>query len=281
MLFQKPSRIDPTGKGFPRRIEILTILEMKKRIVLVLVLLVGLLIAGVGLLWWKLDAVVKAGVETAGPMITGVEVKLDEARVSPLSGSGHLRGFVLGNPDGYTSPSALQASDIRVKLRPSSVFSDVVVIDLVEIRAPEVTFEGNLAGNNLKDILKNVQGEAEREEAQSEEEKAGEMKFIIGELIVADARIHASLKGLGAAKVSVGLPDFHERDIGKAEGGVTATELVAKIMKPFVASVAKAAGDGLKNAGVKVGDLGEGGIEQVGEAAKGIKSLFQKKKDNE
>ena len=55
-----------------------------------------------------LNGIVKKGVETAGPMITKVDVKLDGANISIFSGSADLKGLFVGNPPGYTTDSAIK-----------------------------------------------------------------------------------------------------------------------------------------------------------------------------
>ena len=99
-----------------------------------------------------LNSIVKKGVETAGPIITKVDVKLGSASISPFSGSAELRKLCVGNPPGYKTDSAIKVEDVSVSLKPMSVFSDKVVIERINIKAPEITLEGTLGNNNLTTI---------------------------------------------------------------------------------------------------------------------------------
>ena len=56
-----------------------------------------------------LDGIVKTGVETVGPKITGVSIKLDEIHISLLTGSAKVKSLVVGNPDGYKTTNAISS----------------------------------------------------------------------------------------------------------------------------------------------------------------------------
>src|SRR5437879_3341314 len=115
----------------------LTVFPMKKiliRIVVVVLLLVVLAVVGVGLF---LDSAVKQGVVTVGPRLTKVNVQLDSVSLSLLSGSGKLKGLVVGNPDGFKTPHAIRVGAASVSLVPSSVFADKVVIKSIRLEALE------------------------------------------------------------------------------------------------------------------------------------------------
>jgi hypothetical protein len=70
---------------------------------------VVLVVAAVVAAGFFLGAIIKKGVETAGPMITKTDVKLDSANLALLSGSGQLKGFNLSVPmlGGKTAPVPL------------------------------------------------------------------------------------------------------------------------------------------------------------------------------
>src|SRR4051812_29941193 len=105
-----------------------------KRLLIVVVVLIVLVLLGAFLF---LDTIVKSGVEKVGPAITKVDVKLGGAHISPFSGTGELKKFVLGNPQGYKSPSAIAVGSMGVSVVQRSVMSDKVVIRYVKLEAPE------------------------------------------------------------------------------------------------------------------------------------------------
>src|SRR2546429_10000506 len=130
---------------------------MKKLIIRGVLVVLVLFVVAVGVSIYCLGSIVKKGVETVGPQITGTEIKLDSATLSLLSGSGKLKGLLVGNPEGFKTASAIKGGAGRLGGAPRSVFSDKVHVKEVRVEAPEITFEGGLKGNNLSRLLDNVQ----------------------------------------------------------------------------------------------------------------------------
>src|SRR2546421_162049 len=88
-----------------------------------------------------LDSALKRGVETIGPDLTKVSVKVALVNLSLLSGSGTINGLVVGNPEGYKSPSSISVGTASVAIQPSSLLSDKTIVRSIKLQAPEVTFE--------------------------------------------------------------------------------------------------------------------------------------------
>ena len=80
---------------------------MKKIIKLIVIAILVLVVLAVLAVHFFLDAGLKRGVETVGPMMTKVPVKVDSVSLSIMSGSGNIKGLVVGNPEGYKTPSAI------------------------------------------------------------------------------------------------------------------------------------------------------------------------------
>src|SRR2546430_2082357 len=130
---------------------------MKKLLLRVLIAVVVLVLLGVLAVHFFLDGAIKRGVETVGTRMAKVEVKLDSASLSLLSGSGTIKGLVVGNPEGFKSPSAIKVGASSVALKSGSLFSSKVIINSIQVQAPEITYETDLRGNNLSKILANLQ----------------------------------------------------------------------------------------------------------------------------
>ena len=127
-----------------------------KRLLIIVLVLIVLVLAGAFLF---LDSIVKRGVEKVGPAITKTDVKLGSAHISPFSGSGELKKFVVGNPEGYKSPSAISVGVAGVSIEPGSIMGDKVVIRYVRVETPEINFEGSPLGeNNLSKLLHKHRG---------------------------------------------------------------------------------------------------------------------------
>src|SRR5262245_27665528 len=202
---------------------------MKKLVLAVLVLVVVLVIGGVLAVAFFLDGAVKRGVETVGPMITKVDVKLNSASVSLLSGSGKIKGLQVGNPEGYKSPSSISVGKASLALNPGSVYSDKVVVKSINVEAPEITFETDLKGNNLSKILANVEeatgGGGDKTASKPAESKASK-KLQVDEFIVTGGKIHISVTALGGGKAAtVPLPEIRLANLGQGPDGITTAEL--------------------------------------------------------
>lgn len=248
---------------------------MKKLLVGAALALAGLLIVTL-ILFLSLGSLVKKGVETIGPRLTQVEVRLDGARLFPWSGRGQLTGLFVGNPPGYKTPSAIQVGEIALDVQVPSLWSDKVVIRELHLVAPEITFEGGLSGNNLSTIMANVE-QASGGGAPPADQPASQRRFEVQDLLIKDAKIHVSLTGLAGKTLSVALPEIHLTGIGAEGDGVLAAELTKRVLKELVAAATKAATGAAGDLTKGLQDAGKQGVEQLEKAGKGLTDLFKKK----
>src|ERR1035438_6091226 len=96
---------------------------MKKVIIRIGIALVIVLIVTVVIIGLSLDGIVKRGVETVGPRLTKVDIKLDKVSLSILSGSGQIGGLTVGNPEGFKTPQAISVGSASLALQPGSLLS--------------------------------------------------------------------------------------------------------------------------------------------------------------
>ena len=249
---------------------------MKKLVVRLVLGIVVLLVIAFAAMFFFLGSIVKKGVETVGPQLTKVEIRLGGANLSPLSGGGTLSDLFVGNPEGYKTPSAIKMGQIKVGLQLASLMSDTIVVNEVDIRAPEITFEGSLGGNNLSKIMANLDAVAGGDKS-AKSQKKSERKFQVKDLVIRDGKINLSVTALGGKAMTVPLPEIHLTNIGGG-GGVSAAELTKQVMKEILAGVTKAASGALADLGKGVKDLGKEGTQQLEKATKGVTDLFKKKK---
>jgi hypothetical protein len=251
---------------------------MKKVILRILLGLVILVIIAVVVVFFSLNSIVKKGVESVGPRITKVDVRLDSAKVSPLSGNGELSGLFVGNPEGYKTPSAIKAGDIKVGVEPSSVLSDTLVVNEVNIQSPEITFEGSLSGNNLSKILDNIQAATGGGKTETTPTKQSEKKFFVKDLVVNAGKINVNISTpLGGKSATVPLPEIHLQNIGSRDHGVTAGELAKQILQPLLVKATEAVTENVGGLGKGLQDFSKGaGSNQLDKAAQGLKNIFKK-----
>jgi len=250
---------------------------MKKLIIRIVAVVVILLVLAIVVVFFSLNSIVKKGVETAGPKVTKVDVRLGSAKLSPLSGNGQLSDLFVGNPEGYKTPSAIKVGDVKVGVELGSVLGDTLVVNEVNIQAPEITFEGSLSGNNLSKILANVEAASPSDTTEKPATKKSEKKFYVKDLLVKGGKINVSITTpLGSQSGTLPLPELHLQNIGSRENGVTAAELAKQIIKPLLASVSKTVAERAADLGKGVQDFTKGASGSVDKAAQELKGLFKK-----
>lgn len=254
---------------------------MKKLLIggfLALVIIAVVAVLAVG---FFLDSAVKKGVETIGPQLTKVSVKLDSVGLSLLSGSGKVNGLVVGNPEGYQTASAINIGHASLAVSPGSLLSDKVIVKSIRVDAAEVTFEGGLSGNNLSKILDNVNaatGGDTPAPGVPQESEAGK-KLQVDDFLMTGAKVNVSLTGMGGQSVTVPLPDIHLTGLGQGSEGITSAELTKLVLNEVIAAATKAAAsDKVKELTKGVTDAaGKAAGDAVNKATKSVTDLFKKK----
>ncbi len=224
--------------------------------------------------------------ETVGPKITQVSIKVDAVNLSLLNGSARIKGLVVGNPDGYKTPQAISVGSAAVDVNPFSVLSDKIVVHSVRVEAPEITFEGSLGGNNLSKIMDNMNAISKNGKPASTNaaaaKPAGESgrKIEVDDFLIAGAIVHVSLTGIGGREMTLPLPDIHLTDLGKGGAGITAADLTKRVLGAITTATIKAVGTATTDLGKGVGNLGKDAgktaNQDVDKITKGIGGLFKK-----
>jgi hypothetical protein len=251
-------------------------------VVIGLAVLTIVVVIGVGLF---LDAIVKKGMETVGPKIMLVSIKVDAVNLSLLNGSVKVKGLVVGNPEGYKTPQAISAGSAAVGVNPLTVFSDKIVVRSVRVEAPEITFEGGLGGNNLSKIMDNVNAVAKNGGPVSTNTTAKTAnepvrKIEVDDFLITGAMVHVSLTGIGGREMTLPLPDIHLTGLGKDGAGITATDLTRRVLGAITTATIKAVANATADIGKAAGNLDKDAGKVVGQNAdkisKGIGGLFKK-----
>jgi uncharacterized protein involved in outer membrane biogenesis len=237
---------------------------MKKLLVRTLIVLIVLVLLAVLATHLFLDTAVKRGIETVGPKITKTDVKLNSIHISLLSGSGKIKGFVLGNPQGFKTPAAMNVGIANLAVEPRSLFADKVIVKDITVDGPEITFETDLSLVNLKKILSNIEETTGGEKpsstdtnqpapAKQPEAEAGK-KLEVDNFLIKNAKLHVSVNApvIGQQSANVNIPEIHLTNMGTNADGIT----VAQLSKEVLAAILAKAEDAAKNV---IADMSKGG----------------------
>jgi len=252
---------------------------MKKYIIIGASAVVVGIIAMIVLAILNLGSLIKTVTEEYGPEITKTEVRLGSADISILSGSGSLNDFFLGNPKGFTMPSAMECKTIRVKVVNDSLTTDTIIIDEIFIDSPIINYEKKGRTDNFQAIVNNInktvageKKEAKKEKTDKTDETGAEKKIIINNFIVKNGKINLGgslLNAFGDKSMGIDLPDLHIKDIGK-DKETTPAEAFAIILGQMTGDVAGTVSQVGKQLKETLGKAVEGGAESVGGTIKGL-----------
>ena len=229
---------------------------MKKIFLSLVIALAVLIVAGGIVLGFFLGPIVKKGMETVGPKITQVSIKVDAVDLSLLTGSASIKGLVVGNPEGYKAPQAISVGTAAVGVNPFSILSDKIVVRSVRVEAPVITFEGNpFSGNNLSTIMKNVNAATKSGEpaaTNTAAKTAGKpgKKIEVDDFLITGAKVNFN----GAI---LPLPDIHLTNLGKGTGGITAADLTRHVLDALTAATIKAVAGAAADVGKSAEKMGK------------------------
>lgn len=195
---------------------------MKKVILLATTAIIFGIIGIIALGVLNLGTLIKTVTETVGPKLTKTEVKLDSADVAIMSGEGTLSGFLLGNPSGYTLPSAVECNTVRIRVVKDSLSTDKIIIDEIFVDSPVIGYEKRGKTDNFQTILNNIKQvvaqDQQQESTDSSSETGAEKKIQINNFIVRNGKINLAgdmLELFGNKGTGIALPNIHLKDIGK------------------------------------------------------------------
>ena len=102
---------------------------MLKKIIWVLLILIGMGIAGALYLKSNLDEIVRKAIISYGRELTQATVELEEVKIDIKKGKGELEDFVLGNPAKFKSKYALKLEEAHLVIDPVTIFADTVIVE--------------------------------------------------------------------------------------------------------------------------------------------------------
>ena len=267
--------------------------KAKKRLWIGIGILIALPILLVLVVILRLGTVIHLGVERAGPMLLGVETRLDDADASLFRGKVSLSGLHVANPEGFSSDTFLEADEIRVGANILALRQNEIHIREIILDGPEITYEHTGKKSNIGVFLERLEGEeTEEDDAEPDEpEEEGEARKLKVDLIrITDAKVHVVLLG---KKVNLTLGSIELRNLADADGnGIPPKQILRAVLENILSQVKgvtelsdqlKGIGDDLKEAveknledGKEIGDSIKDAGEELEKAGKEFKKLFGK-----
>lgn len=283
---------------------------MFKKIAIGLGVIVVVIAVGIYYAASNADKMVKTAIESNGSRVTQVAVALDAVDLSLQEMKAGLRGLTVANPPGFKTARAVSLGEISVDI--GDISREMIVIDEIMVRAPEITYEIGSGGSNIATIQENVdnfmkvaQGGGSAGESAGSSSSGGESagpKVVISNLYIQDGKVNVSASLMQGKTLTTPLPNIHLTDIGKDSGGATPAEVVDQVIAAITkhsgsaassldlsqlglsdisgkaAEMGKAAGDAAKkameDAAGSAGGAGDAAKKAVDDAASGLKGLF-------
>ena len=225
-------------------------------------------------LW--IGCVVESVANSAVPQLTRTEFNLDNFSFNWYNGRLEISGVKLSNPKEFDQKMAFTLGKVFVDVDMSTIFSDPMVIEKIEVKDVFVSYlDGSHGTNNFDIITANVKDtlsidrddldevevkeESKPEEtAAAEDEKAGSgRKFIIDDLLVDSVVVQ-----YGVMTLPLKVP-IHLTGIGRDLGGLNAENAWKEIFSQFWRS--------LTNIGSGILSLGSMGRDKASELVDGLK----------
>ncbi len=233
---------------------------MKKLSIAAVLVLIALL----AILFLSLNFLVKKAVETVGPEVMKVDVRLGAANLSPFSGSGGLFRLEIANPEGYKSPFAILLGSISVSTRSNPCFADPILVNQITLKDPEISLEGTPFGNNLTKILSNINS-SKSDGEEKNPSPSNSKKFRVNQINITGAKLHIHVSAANQKyDQDLTLPDIHLENIGTDGDGVSGRELAEKILTPLINSAIRSGTAPLIKQGIK--QLENQGAGQINKA---------------
>lgn len=205
---------------------------MKKFLMFVVVLIA----VGAGYLYLNSSAIVKSLIETQGSAATGVTVTIDSVELDILNGEATIRGLRVGNPEGFSDAAALAVDVISVGLDANTVSKDVMTITKIYVENPVLTYESVDGTSNFDVIKQNAQSGS----SASSDDEQDTQKFIVNLIEFTSGKINAVGLSPTGEELNATMPGFKIKDVGKAEGGISAAAISSRIAVAVTSRVIEA-----------------------------------------
>lgn len=213
----------------------------KGKIFLIILAVFAILIAGaIVYVVHNLNSIVEGAIEKYGSQATKTDVRVSSVDIRLSSGEGGISGLTVANPEGFQARNVFSLGNISVQINVKTLSQSPIVIQNIEISAPEVFYEMNSSGTSNLDILKKNLQAPESGSKPRVEKKPGEkeVKVYIRKLVFEKGRVEARVAAVGGRPILLNLPRLELSEIGK-NGGATPSEVARIVITALAEETAK------------------------------------------
>ena len=229
------------------------------------ILFIFLCALGVALLYVgkNLDGIVAGLIEEHGTAATGTAVDVGGVSIQLSDARGEISGLTIDNPPGFDASRALEFGSLSLKLDPSTLTENPVVIEEIVADRLRINVEQSGSSNNLRELLAALTAGSEDEQPSAEARK-----IVINRLVLSGASAEVFVPDIDERR-SVQVPDIVLRDIGRQSGGATASQAARQILEPVLKRVLESAAvEGAKQRlldriGEEGGDIARGLLDKL------------------
>ena len=214
-------------------------------------------VAGLMFLYNGKDWLIRNAVVKATEQATGVSVHLGSLRIELTKGSGLLKDFRLGNPQGFSREDLLSIGKGQITLDVASVTGSVIRIKSVDMDNVGLLFEGSGKANNMKALEDQINAKSAGPKNAKEEKSK---KIRIDSFVLKDVKMDVHMSGiLKVGNLNLGTIKFE--DLGGKEGApaseiasIISKKITARAMSAMLSNLPKLA----EQMGMDVSKIGEG-----------------------
>ena len=205
----------------------------------------GVIVLVLAVLLLTLPFLIKGGIQSVGPFITGVPMSIHSISFNPFAGTLTIKDFIVGNPNGYSSAYAVKLGHLHVDVAMNTLFSRKLLIERIEVKGVDLNYETSLLNNNIQEIQDHVNklagspaSDAEKKPAEKKKEAAAGKPLQIDYLELRDITAWIVMKGTKAQAPLIVAPIVMTR-LGTGEDGVTSVMVINDVLVSMITGVTK------------------------------------------
>ncbi len=202
------------------------------KILLIAVPVIILMVAVI--LFWRLDSIVRASVESQASQQLAVPAKLGSASVGIFGGTVNLSDFQLGSPKGFDAADMFQLGSAEAKVTYGQLRQTPIRINSIDINKPRLVLEQKAMKFNVKALLDQLPPTKDDSET---------VRLIIDQLRINGGSVlfRPGIPGL-PPQINVAVPSVEMKNIGTADGAANGAAIKDVVMT-IITQLAKSAAE--------------------------------------